>query len=170
MSAAIHSFPGRDPNRALLDPADDLLAELAVAVGSRPLAAGEPVRPFPGTGHRATVHPIARARRGGANDLVTTERGVGVRRHHLVLVAVTVALALAFALLTTLVGASADGDVPIAGTTTLEGGETLWGIAADITPAGGDVRETVAVLLEANDFDSPTVPTGTLVRLPDLAD
>ncbi len=168
MSAAIHPFPGRDPNLGLLDPADDLLAELAVAVGSRPLAAGERIRHLPSGDHRATVHPIARARRGGANDLVTTERGVGLRRHHLVLAAITVALAVAVAVLTGLVGASADGEVPIAGTTTLEGGETIWGIATEITPAGGDVRETVALLLDANDLDSPTVPTGTLVRLPDL--
>ncbi len=168
MSAAIHPFPGRDPNLGQLDPADDLLAELAVAVGSRPLAAGERVRRIPATNQRATVHPIAGARHGGANDLVTTERGVGRRRHHLVLAAVTVALALVVAMLTGLVGADAAGDIPITGTTTLEGGETLWGIATEITPTDGDVRDTVTLLLQANDFDSPAVPTGTLVRLPDL--
>lgn len=170
MRAAIHPFPGRDPNLVLGEPADDLLAELAAAVGSPTPGRAVPGHGTPGRGsdHRASVHPIAHARRGGANDLVAASTGLHLRRHHLALVVVTVALALGMALLTGLVAASADGDVPVTGTRTLEGGETLWGLATELTPADGDVRQTVALLLDVNDFESPTLPVGTVVKVPSI--
>lgn len=171
MSAAIHPFPGRDPHHAPRLGDDDLLAELAAAVGNPPTPARR----------SATVTRLP-VRRGGDNDLVMSGSRAGsatnsrslagspiVRRRATAVVVATVLLALAFALLAGLGGASADGDPAVVTTVTLEGGDTLWGIAEDATPAGGDVRATVAAIMDLNDFESPTLPIGTLVQVPDLA-
>lgn len=161
MSAAIHPFPGRDPNRAPHHGTDaDLLAELAAAVGA-PARASSARRP-------ATVTALPRGGAAGSNDLVVVGSPVRGRRA-LVVVVATLVLAIAFALLAGFGGASADGDAPVAATVTLEGGETLWGLAQEITPADDDVRTTVAAIMDLNDFTSPTLPAGTIVQLPEIA-
>lgn len=157
MSAAIHPFPGRDPHHAPRLGDDDLLAELASAVA----APGREPSPAP-----ATVTRLPVRHRDGANDLVVTGSG---RDRVVVTVLVTVLLALAFAVLAGWGGADADGDPAVAAVVTLEDGQTLWGIAEDATPADGDVRATVAAIMDLNDFPSPTLPVGTPIRLPEVA-
>ncbi len=186
MSAAIHPFPGRDPNRPLSTAGEDLLADLAAAVGAprrehpagraRPTSRPTARRPLTVVrdGVEVVVPPVATvgaARRGGANDLVTTAADpspVARRRRLLALAFVTVLVAVFVAAVSGMSQASADGDPATAGTVVVEGGDTLWGIASDLTPAGDDVRDTVALLLDANDLSSPTVSVGTVLRVPDL--
>ncbi len=161
MSAALHPFPGRDPHRAPHHGDDgDLLAELAAAVGA-------PARPSSPSDVGGAV--LAGPAGAGSNDLVVVGAPIARRRARAVALA-TVVLAALFALLAGLGGASADLDAPAAATATLEGGQTLWGLAEEITPAEGDVRATVAAIMDLNDFDSPTLPAGTIVRLPTVSD
>jgi hypothetical protein len=54
----------------------------------------------------------------------------------------------------------------VAGTAVLEPGHTLWGLAADHTPTGQDVRATLRDIQVLNGFDTATVPVWTVVLLP----
>lgn len=176
MSAVIHTLPrhrrGGDPpvtasGRSQVSmptpreaDTDDLLAELARAVES-----DEPR--FVGTadGPRLLVS-IRPDRRGGANDLVAvTAPGDAAGRRMVVLFA-ALALALVLAMVAGLGGAMAEGDIEVAGTTTLQSGQTLWQLADEMTPAGQDVRPNLEALMTVNQFDSAALPAGTLVLLP----
>lgn len=176
MSAVIHTLP-RDRRRrdrhdvatgrsqttlpACREPeTDELLAELARAV--------EPDRPrYVGTadGPRPLVS-IRPDRRGGSNDLVAVAGLDELTGRRMVVALATLALALVLAMFAGLGGAGADGDVEVAGTTTLESGQTLWQLADQITPAGQDVRPNLEAIMTVNEFDSAALPAGTLVLLP----
>lgn len=158
MSAAIHTFP-----RSSATPADDdLLAELARAVRD-----DERARRVQPAGATVDDRPARSPRSAGGNDLVVTATPSPlVRRRRAAVVVATLALALMLAVFAGLVGATADGDVATDGVVTLQSGQTLWGVAEDITPAGGDVRATVDLVMQANDFESASLPAGTPVRLP----
>ena len=45
-------------------------------------------------------------------------------------------------------------------------GDTLWGIAADHTEPGGDVRRGVALIMEMNDLDGSVIRPGELLVVP----
>ncbi|MDP3894640.1 LysM peptidoglycan-binding domain-containing protein [Nocardioides sp.] len=49
---------------------------------------------------------------------------------------------------------------------TVEPGDTLWGIAGELTPAGDDVRDTIAVIARLNALDSMVVDAGQRLRVP----
>ncbi|WP_289094535.1 LysM peptidoglycan-binding domain-containing protein, partial [uncultured Bifidobacterium sp.] len=49
---------------------------------------------------------------------------------------------------------------------TVRPGDTLWSYAARITPADGDVWETVAVLEELNDLPSSELTVGQRLIVP----
>jgi LysM repeat protein len=49
---------------------------------------------------------------------------------------------------------------------TVGSGDTLWDIAADITPAGGDVRETMADIEALNALDSSALQAGQRLVVP----
>lgn len=51
-------------------------------------------------------------------------------------------------------------------TYTVRPGETMWSYASDITPAGGDVNETIDTLLELNDLNSTTLQVGQRLIVP----
>jgi LysM repeat protein len=48
----------------------------------------------------------------------------------------------------------------------VEEGDTLWGIAATLTPAGGNLRDTIDVIKNANGIDSSIVHAGELIQIP----
>ncbi len=45
-------------------------------------------------------------------------------------------------------------------------GETLWTIAGSVTPAGGDVRVTVADIRRLNDLEGTTIYPGDVLIVP----
>lgn len=45
-------------------------------------------------------------------------------------------------------------------------GDTLWSYAQDITPNGGDVRDTVTDLMELNSMTSPEIVVGQRLVVP----
>lgn len=49
---------------------------------------------------------------------------------------------------------------------TVEPGDTLWGIASELTPAGDDVRDMVGVIARLNALDSMVVDSGQRLRVP----
>ena len=48
----------------------------------------------------------------------------------------------------------------------VEAGDTLWGIAGDLTPAGGDVRASIHTISEMNDLGNSTLRPGQILLLP----
>ncbi len=153
---------------------DELVAELASAVGAdRGIARDDrafdeltrhvPVVGTPdGPRQLITIQPD---RHGSGNDLVA-ETPVDVRRRWIVTAVVSIAMAIVLAVFAGMAGASADGDFEVAGSTTLQSGETLWHLADEITPAGQDVRPNLQAIMDVNDFQTATLPAGTLVLLP----
>lgn len=93
-----------------------------------------------------------------------------------ILAVVALVLAVALAALSTPGGTAADTPVPadvVAPVTVpadrvivIQPGQTLWDVARDVTPPGGDVRATVAVLRTHNGFASTDLPAWTLVVIP----
>ncbi|NEG88966.1 LysM peptidoglycan-binding domain-containing protein [Bifidobacterium aerophilum] len=49
---------------------------------------------------------------------------------------------------------------------TVRPGDTLWSYAEMITPAGGDVSRSVALLQSMNDLDSSTLEVGQRIIVP----
>jgi LysM repeat protein len=45
-------------------------------------------------------------------------------------------------------------------------GDTLWGIAAEVTPAGEDIRATIGHIRELNDLDGATILPGQRIVVP----
>ena len=77
---------------------------------------------------------------------------------------VTVAVAIAsFAGLAGSVGA--DGPVPTEAYV-VRSGDTLWAVAAPITPPGDDVRATIAEIVELNGLDGAGLSVGQELLLP----
>jgi LysM repeat protein len=63
------------------------------------------------------------------------------------------------------------GPVPTAGTENgteyrVRAGDTLWGIAADHTEPGGDVRRGVALIMEMNELDGSVIRPGEVLVVP----
>lgn len=50
---------------------------------------------------------------------------------------------------------------------TVEPGDTLWSISGEITPTGGDVRETILAVRDLNDLDASIIHPGQVLRLPE---
>ena len=50
---------------------------------------------------------------------------------------------------------------------TVQAGDTLWSISAERTPAGGDVRETIAAVRGLNDLDASIIHPGQVLQLPE---
>lgn len=48
----------------------------------------------------------------------------------------------------------------------VEPGDTLWSYASGLTPAGEDVRDVVAQLVEMNELDASTLTVGQTLVLP----
>lgn len=164
--------PRHAPEGGLFQPdTDELVAELAHVVGAergdvqdmplnRAPVVGTPDGPRP----LVTIQPD---RRGGANDLVEVGATDGKRRRMVIVVA-ALAMALVLAMFAGLATAGADGDIEVAGSTTLQSGQTLWQLADEITPAGQDVRPNLQAIMMVNDFESASLPAGTLVLLPTI--
>ena len=53
-------------------------------------------------------------------------------------------------------------------TYTVVAGETLWSIAALVTSADGDVRDTVAAIQELNGMESASLRAGQQILIPSL--
>jgi len=161
---------------------DELVAELANAVGRDRHVGDEPA----GDGIGATTRPafvdvpvvgtpdgprrlisIQPDHRGGANDLFAVGEG-DARRRPVLIAAVSIVLAMVLAVFAGLAGATAtaDADLEIAGSTTLQSGESLWEVADEITPAGQDIRPNLQAIMAVNEFESAALPAGTLVLLP----
>lgn len=96
---------------------------------------------------------------------VTAPRTASARMRRSVLLAVLVLLA-------TLIAprAFAGGDeVPVGSaltTYTVSSGDTLWEIASSLTPAGEDVSEKLADIVELNRMDSSTIVAGQQILVP----
>jgi Tfp pilus assembly protein FimV len=53
-------------------------------------------------------------------------------------------------------------------TYTVAAGETLWSIASDLTPADGDVRETMVAIQRLNAMSGSQLAAGTQLVIPPL--
>ena len=118
--------------------------------------------------------PQLRLIEGGAGRPAPTAMVFLLRRLVALLLMVTCVVAVAVgahAVLRPLVASPGDGASAVPGVTQATGGhlvqpgETLWSVAATITPAGSDVRATVDELAELN--GGPTLTVGQRLVLPD---
>lgn len=90
------------------------------------------------------------------------------RRGQVLVVAVLAALLLTAFTLARPGTSQADTDAPLPvaiGVTTVQAGETLWGVARRIAP-DSDVRQVVAQIRELNDMGSSTLQVGQQLLLP----
>lgn len=96
-----------------------------------------------------------------------SDRGRYHRRHLPIRLVVVVALvAVVLVALFTFGGmVGADGPVPVE-SYVVRSGDTLWGIAEARTPTGGDVRETMADIVEVNGLRSTSLSVGQVMELP----
>ncbi len=96
---------------------------------------------------------------------VTAPRTASARMRRSVLLAVLVLLA-------TLVAPRAlagSDEVPVTSsltTYTVSSGDTLWEIASSLTPAGEDVSDKLAEIVEVNRMDGSTIVAGEQILLP----
>ena len=58
--------------------------------------------------------------------------------------------------------------VPYSEVHRVQPGDTLWELAQDITPAGGDVRATVDLIRDANGMTTSMLVIGDLIAIPVL--
>jgi hypothetical protein len=90
-------------------------------------------------------------------------------RTRVVVLLTSVALALVL-LLAFAVSAKADDAVVPPGVTyvdhLVQTGDTLWDIAGDHTPAGGDVRNVIVDIKTANHLDSSVIVPGQVLLIP----
>lgn len=93
------------------------------------------------------------------------------RRGRLVVFAATLFVVLAIALFAgaAAVGTDSAGEPAPTEIVTVAGGQTLWGIASELTPAGGDIHETIAEIRTLNALDGVVLDAGQRLRVP-LAD
>jgi len=135
-------------------------------VGSRPGGA----RPASGSvGARATrprlVAPAA-ARGSGVAQTLRRPRVRLTRRGRLTVFLTVVA----FSLLAVFGHAAASADAPHAPTPVsvhvVVSGETLWGVARSVTPAGSDVRDTIIAIEHLNDLSGSDIAVGQQLLLP----
>ncbi len=80
------------------------------------------------------------------------------------LVLLLVVVAASFLLLASAV--QADGGSAPTAAYTVQAGDTLWDIAATVTPAGSDVRAAVHDLRRLNDLDGSVILPGQVLRVP----
>jgi nucleoid-associated protein YgaU len=78
-------------------------------------------------------------------------------------VALVMATLMGIGLVATVVGADAPLEVE---THSVRAGDTLWAIAANRTPAGGDVRATVAEIVRHNELSGADLRVGQVLELP----
>lgn len=88
------------------------------------------------------------------------------RRRRIVVVAGFLSLVLGLTLLFGAGGAEAELSDRVAGHEVVTPGHTLWDIAAATAPAGVDVRDQLAAIVELNGFSGGDVPAWTVVLLP----
>ncbi|BDZ43866.1 hypothetical protein GCM10025865_31650 [Paraoerskovia sediminicola] len=136
----------------------------ADVVGAR-TASGHPARARQSAAHPVRAHRESRAVRSPA---VPTRSSLRITRRGRVVVVLVVACLVA--VLLTLIGtqASADGPGVPAEVTQLSvsPGQTLWEIAAGVTAAGEDVRDTIAVIADLNGLDSSVLRAGDRLVVP----
>lgn len=88
------------------------------------------------------------------------------RRRRIVVLAGFLSLVLGLTLLFGAGGAEAELSDRVAGHEVVTPGHTLWDIAAATAPAGVDVRDQLAAIVELNGFAGGDVPAWTVVLLP----
>lgn len=100
-------------------------------------------------------------------QLQAPTRMVLTRRGKLVLAAaVALLVVLAVAIIAPLRAASSTEAPQQVEVRQVQPGDTLWGFAEQITPAGKDVQQTVSELEELNDMDTATLYVGQRIVLP----
>ncbi len=52
------------------------------------------------------------------------------------------------------------------GIVTVQRGETLWGLAEQQTPPGGDVQATIDTIISLNHLDGATIVAGERLKIP----
>lgn len=121
----------------------------------------------------ATAIPTATPERAGHEvphlTLVTGGDGPSAatyRRRRLVVLAGFLSLVLGLTLLFGNGGAEAELTDRVAGHEVVAPGETLWDVAVATAPAGVDVRDQLAAILELNGLPSGDVPAWTVVLIP----
>ena len=63
-------------------------------------------------------------------------------------------------------GVQAESVSPAVVSHVIQPGETLWELARDITPAGGDIRSSVALIRNANSMTSSDLVVGEVIVIP----
>lgn len=114
-----------------------------------------PITARPIVARRAPARPAARPV--GRGDVRLTARGRAV----VLLVGLVLVLAAAVFLGASSVATDAPEQTRVV---TVGSGDTLWGLAADLTE--GDVRDMVAHIQELNDLDGATLELGQQLRVP----
>ena len=108
-----------------------------------------------------TYSPAAISGLGSVTRLRLTRRGRAT-------IAAIVSLPLVFALSSIALnggGATATSGAPVVATITVEGGESLWSLAADISPHS-PTADVVADLIAANELTSADLRPGQLLIIP----
>lgn len=131
-------------------------ADVDIAPGEADVTTAAAAGP-PGTPPDAAV--------GAAHRLAPPTRAAAWRRRA---AAASIPLLLALALTGLFGGGTADAGPtdPVAGSVTLQPGDTLWDVAATTAPDGTDTRDQLARILLLNGFDSDEVQPWTVVLLP----
>jgi len=114
----------------------------------------------------ARPRPAAPARGPGAVGALRRPRVRLTQRGRLTVFLTVVA----FSLLAVFGHAAASADAPHAPTPVsvhvVVSGETLWGVARSVTPAGSDVRDTIIAIEHLNDLSGPDIAVGQQLLLP----
>ena len=108
-----------------------------------------------------TYSPAAISGPGSVTRLRLTRRGRAI-------IAAIVSLPLMFALFSIALnggGATATSATPVVATITVEGGESLWSVAADIAPQS-PTADVVADLIAVNELTSADLRPGQLLIIP----
>ena len=115
---------------------------------------------------RSIIHSCRQTGAGGSDPEQRGETGLTRSRHHTlsrVLISVTAMMVLVLALASGVAARdSANGSIKVV----VDSGDTLWDLAVEATPPGGDVRATVFEIRENNGLTRSELRPGQALTIP----